>query len=182
MAEQKNLRVIFNKQANSVLTAIIETNGLTESDEDVLDSIEEGKEPKRTIVTSAAIAMARQTAPDKVLTNLLQKHLEISQEAAERIISDIKNKLLPLLLVYPNASFDNPAFREEIIKKIQGSEEEKPEVKTPVPSVKRVETKDVEKNAKILKQMREATVKKDTVGEELQTKKQEADKYREATE
>lgn len=183
---EKNLRVIFTKKADVVLFDILKNNGLEESEEEFFSKLEQDKEPKETIIKYAAITITKKIMPDENLIELLQKHLETSNNTAEKIVHDIKNKLLPLLLVYPSERFNDPVFREEISKKIfesenEGKQETKGQGGTLSPFVKKVEVTNVEKNAEILEKEREKTSKIGTVGEELQ-KKGQSDKYRESIE
>ncbi len=123
MNEEKKLRVIFTEKAEFLFSDILKNNGLEESDEEFFNKLEQDKEPKEIITRDAVTTIARKVIPEKKLVELLQKHLEVSQETAERIIYTIKSRLLPLLYVYPDEYFNDPLFREEVSKKVFGHEE-----------------------------------------------------------
>jgi len=120
--EQKNLRVIFTQEADLALVDILKENDLQESDEEFFNKLENNQEPKETITRGAVATIARKTIPDEKTIELLTKHLDISHEKAEKIVYDIKEKLLPLLKIYPDEKFDDYNFREKVSEEIFGSE------------------------------------------------------------
>ncbi len=169
MDEQKNLRVIFTKEADYMFADILESNGFKESEEEFDKYIFEEKETRANIIRGIMIAIAKKITPDEELIENLQKHLEISKESAENLVKDIKSKLLPLLLIYPDEKFSDPIFREEISKKVFGDEKNEslsaPLVKKNPPTqtdklppfIKRVEIKNVEENAEFYQQDKKYT-------------------------
>ncbi len=175
MIEQKNLRVIFTQKAESVFFDILKNNELEESDEEFDAYIFKEKESRAMIIRDTIEIMARKIIPEDKLVELLQKHLEVSQDATEKIIKDIKEKLLPLLLMYPDEKFNDPIFREEISKKVSGDEKN-----IVLPYDKKIDIKDVDKNAEKLKETRETIVQQNTIGQGLQ--KKGTDTYRELIE
>lgn len=114
MDEKEDLIVIFTDRADNVFADILKSHGLEESDEEFLNDVMDLKESRRTIIRNAAITLAKKIIPEKKIIELLQKYLELPKESVEKIIRDVKNKLLPLLLVYPDEKFNDPVFREEI--------------------------------------------------------------------
>ncbi len=148
MLDQKNLRVIFTDKADSVFLDILKTYGFQETDEEFNEYISNDKESREMILRNAVEVMAKKMIPEKKLVELLGKHLEIPVESVEKIVREIKNKLLPLLLVYPDEKFNDPVFREEISRKVFG---EAPKKEPIFPYVKKVEIANVEENAEKLK-------------------------------
>jgi len=175
---KKNLRVIFIDEAEVVFSDILKSFGLQETDEEFDEYILHNQESRESIARDAVVVMAKKLIPQEKLIEILQKHLQIPKESAGGIIINIKNKLLPLLLVFPDEKFNDPIFREEISKKIFGEEEPTTEM-PPLPIVKKVEIKDVEKNAVELEKKKESKTAAETIGESL---KNMQDKYRESTE
>jgi len=165
MNQQKNIRVLFTPKADLVFFEIIKKYNIRESDKKLHEKYAKGEETYSKIMKDTVKTMATGVIPEEKLVELLEKHLGVSKDIILNIIQDIKNKLLPLLLIYPNEKFDDPVFREEISKKIFGEDSIfKKEI--PLYSVKKVEIKNVEENAKNLE--KEEKGKKDTYREPIE--------------
>ncbi len=130
MKEQKKIRVIFDQNAESVFSDILKNNGFEESDEDFFNELDKDVESKAKIIRDATITIANGLIPEKNLIELLQKHLKAPEYTIKKIVEDIKNKLLPLLLIYPDEKFNDKVFREEISKKVFGIEDGKSEIES----------------------------------------------------
>jgi hypothetical protein len=192
MDEYKNVRAILTDKGDFVILDILKNNGLEESDEDYYNKSVNGKEPRFDIVKDTAVTIAQKKISEKKLVELLQKHLETSQSTAQKIVADIKEKLLPLLKIYPEEKFSDPVFREKVSEEIFGHEEESgPEIKKRTDELlqrirpnqnistqnqeelssydKKVEIKNVEENAKNMQQ-KGIQRPKETQGSEEQKK------------
>lgn len=122
MSDLNNLRVLFTEKADSMLGEILKNNGLQESEEEFFSKLKQGKDPKEIIIRDAATTIAKKIISEGKLVELLQKHLEVSKEITEKIVAEIKKNLLPLLRVYPDEKFDDPAFQEKVSEEIFGPE------------------------------------------------------------
>lgn len=197
MTNQKDILVIFTEKADHIFADILKNYNLEESEEEFLDDIMDRKESRRTIIRDMAIAMAKKMIPEENLVELLQKHLGVPKEFIEKVVRDIKNKLLPLLLVYPEEKFDDPVFREEISGEVFGGEEflDKSFEKKVLPEssyVKKIEITNVEENAekmqvekKISQDEKERILKKTQEkisSDKLEGEKGRSDVYREPIE
>ncbi len=195
MADQENLRVLFTQKAESVISDILKNNGLDESEEEFFSKLEQGEDSKTIIVRNATETIVKKIIPEKKLIELLQKHLKVSTDTAEKIVQEVKSRLLPLLLIYPDEKFDDPVFREEVSKKIFGPEEKE----APPPFIKKIEIKNVEENAKIIQRDKKFTRQDENVkpegnsptnteqvkkidNDKIITEKKSSDSYREPIE
>ncbi len=147
MVEQKNLRVVFTQKADVVFSDILKNNGIKGTDEEFFDGSNEDEETPTTIIRDATIAIVKKLIPEKNLIELLGQHLGVSMEDTEKIVQDIKERLLPLLKVYSDEAFSNPTFREKISKEIFGDGSLKPKAEPFPPYYKKIDIEDVEKNA-----------------------------------
>jgi len=188
MEEQKNIRVVFTEKAESVFSDLLKNNNIKEDDEELLNEINEEQETPTVIVKNTVISIAKKILPEKSIVESLQKNLQVPENTAKKIVDDIKNKLLPLLLVYPDEKFNDPNFREEISKKVFESEEKVPKnqkgnfqeellekvkagqgvsklepvkQETPVLYVKEVPITDVDKNAENMRKQGENSITED---------------------
>ncbi len=123
MIKQENLRVIFTSKAESLFADFLKNNGLEETDEEFDKYLFQEQESRAMIVRDAVETMARRIVPEKKLIELLQKHLEIPKDTIEKIVKDIKEKILPLLLIYPDKKFSDYNFREKVSEEIFGNED-----------------------------------------------------------
>lgn len=193
MEKNNNQRIIFNLPEEITLVRVIDeilkNNGLEESNKEFFNKSIKGKEPRAIIIRDAAITIVEKRVSEKKIIELLAKHIETSQETAQKITEDIKQKLVPHAKIVPMGEQKIPSkisTQEIILEKIRRkmSEEKPPEKsqqgETP-PGAKKIEVKDVDKNAEKLKQEREEIDKPGTVGEGLQHKGQ-TDRYREPIE
>ena len=76
---------------------ILKNNGLGESSKEFVDKDVEGIEPRAMIIRDAALTIAGKKIPEEQLVELLQKHLGISKETSEKILSEIKQKIVPYI-------------------------------------------------------------------------------------
>lgn len=150
MSDQKNLRIIFTDKADVVFDDIVKAYGIQETDEEFYDYIESDGESREMILRDTVEVMARQMISEKKLAGFLAKYLGISEEIAEKIIIDFKTRLMPLVLIYPDEKFDDPAFSEEVSKKV--FEDRVKWVSPPPPIIKKVEIVNVEENAEKIKE------------------------------
>lgn len=182
-----------------VIDEILKNNGLTESPGEFFNKSTKGQEPRAIVVRDAAISLTRKKAPEDVIASLLQKHLATSKEVAQKIISDIKEKILPFAgrKEAPEKSstkIDLPeeekkeAFKkakEELLRKIEINKNiPKPEPKqAPTPYKKNPEITDVEDNAKDMEKEKKLTISNNP--EPLKpapTPQKNSDPYKEAIE
>lgn len=147
-----NLKVIFDLPEDistiSIIDEILRDNGLAENAKEFLEKDDNGEEPRLIIVWDSTIVMAQKRIPEEKIIELLAKHLKTSQETARKIVSDIKEKLIPF------AKIENQGgnFQEELLNKIRGNAPViEPEKKLPVPNIKKRSIIDVDKNAEKIK-------------------------------
>ncbi len=177
MVNQKNLRVIFTQEAEVIFDNILRNIGLQETDQELDEYISSNQESRAMIIKDAVEDLAKKNIYEKEFVDWLENIMQVPRESAKKIVSDIKVKLLPLLLVYPEERFNNPAFQEEVSKKVFGVDGQLPA--SPY-SVKKTEVSNVEENEKILKQNKEkAKLQNINQGDSFTT---EPDKYREPVE
>ncbi len=179
MDEQKKIRVLFTDKAELIFSEIIKKYNLQERDEELYKKYAEGKEGQVKIIRDAVKTIAKKIIPDEKLAELLEKHLRVSRDIINKMIQDIKSNLLPLLLMFPEEKFNDPIFREEISKKVFGEEKG-----TILPYDKKIEIKDVDKNAEKIKQVGK-TLKTEFIvpeKENQQVQNQKPDTYRESIE
>lgn len=173
-----------------VIDEILTNNNIGESDDEYFNKSAQGKEPRLLITRDAAVVLFEKKVPENKLVELLAKHLETSKETAQKIIADIKQKLIPyakkvpLVEGKPKATAE-PTAQELLIEKIKGGgnteyRTQKTEEQDETVGVKKVEVKDVEESAEKLKQQREESAKSGTTGGAI--RKGQPDPYREATE
>lgn len=112
------------------------------------------KESRVIIIRDAALVLFQKKIPEEKLVEFLAKHLEASKETAEKVVQDIKEKLIPYtktadLSKNPQNGDQKEKYREELLKKINANRNiPTPEEKeTSPPYYKKIEIADVEKNA-----------------------------------
>ena len=107
--------------------------------------------------------------PEEKLVELLEKHLEVSKETAEKIISDIKEKLIPyikIINIEEKEATPEPSTQEIILEKIRNNTPAQQIAPLPLEKVKNIEVKSVEENAEKLKNLGES--RQDTYRESLE--------------
>lgn len=160
-------RIIFDLMGETTVPDIIDEvlsmNGLKESPKEFFNKSIKGIEPRKVIIRDTALALVEKKVPEKKLVELLAKHLETSHQIAEKIILEIKEKLIPYARII---DIEKEEKREEV-KSI-------PVPKPPLPYAKKIEIKDVEDNAK--------KIKKDRAENKFAEEKKGPDLYREAIE
>jgi len=151
---ENNQRIIFDLPEYTtlldVIDEILKNNGVEESDEEFFDKDIRGEEPRGIIIRDAALTIAEKKLPEDKLIDFLQKHLKTSKETAEKIVSDIKQKIMPFAKKVSDGlpvdagrpQMGNAASDVLSIKK------------EPLPYDKKIEFKNVEKNAEELKKAR----------------------------
>lgn len=147
MVDLKNVRVIFTDKAEDVFSEIIKKYELQETDEEFFNDIEDREESRRSIVKDAITVMVKRIIPEEKLVEFLEKHLNLPKESTQKMVADLKNNLLPILLVYPEEKFNDSFFREEVSKKVF---KEVQEITPPTEIIKKIGIKDVEENAERL--------------------------------
>ncbi|OGZ63722.1 MAG: hypothetical protein A3A98_00315 [Candidatus Staskawiczbacteria bacterium RIFCSPLOWO2_01_FULL_40_39] len=147
MEKINNQRIVFNLPEDTtiveVIDEILKNNGLEENNKEFINKLKQEKEPKFSVAKDAAITLAQKKIPEKKLIELLAKHLETSKENAEKIVRDIKQKLIPYAKKVPT---EEPLKKKEIIQ----AESQK----SPLPYSKKIETANVEENAEKLQKAR----------------------------
>lgn len=183
MTEQKNLRIIFTKEADLILFDIIKKYNLKESDEETLKNLREGKFSKVVIIDHLAKNFAKEKISEKDLISSLQKDLEVSQQTAKKITEDIKNNLIPLLEKVPEAQFETPFVEKEPILERPS---ERPIV-APRPSLPLTEAKESlqpswKKTPRLERPSPEPKMSEKEEKEEIKKTPKKPDVYREPTE
>jgi len=139
--EKNNQEIEFEMPGDvSVVVAIndiLRKNGIKKNAINWLDWAEgkEDKESQVVIVRDTALIMAQKRIPEEKLAEFLQKHLETSKETAEKIIQDIKLKIVPFAKIV-----DLEKERELL-----------------PPGVKKIEVANVEENAKKMQKEKKFT-------------------------
>jgi len=146
-----------DKSVVEVINEILKKNGLGQSFED----LETHKESNIKMIHDASLVLFHKRMSEDTVSALLAKHLNTSAEKVKNIVAEIKVKIIPYITV----SIVNPV---------------KKSMDTPDGRVMERKIKNVEENAKELKEQRETSVTKGTIGENMQNKSPaRADRYRE---
>lgn len=89
-------RVIFQIDTGPVVvvSGILKKYNLEESSEEAYKKIKEGKKPRTNIIIQAASDLVLNKISEKDFISTLEKQLEITKQTAEKIINDVKEKLL----------------------------------------------------------------------------------------
>jgi len=174
----KDYRIIFDLPENivaiEVIGEILKNNGLEESSKEFFNKSIKGIEPKKNIVRDAAIALFEKKIPEEKLSNLLTKHLETSKETAEKIIQNVKERLIPYAKEVEEdtettrSTEDNTTTQKVILEKIQEKTleqklQEKPKEEPLPPGVKKPGNTNVEQNAKLMEKKSIPIVDQDLV-------------------
>jgi hypothetical protein len=111
MDNDNKIRVIFTEKADDELSQIIRKHNLDEALVIVkIDYISK--------------ALALEKVSEKETSDYLQKELNIPSQTAEQISKEIITKIIPFLEKAPEEKFKDPAFVEEISKKVFGTTDE----------------------------------------------------------
>lgn len=157
-----------------VIFDILKNNGVGESEKEAMNKSAQGKESRLIIVRDAARVIFQKKIPEEGIIELLSKHLETSREAAQKIMTEIKEKLIPYAKIVDdetgkvigeekNAEYNKDAFKETLLNKVRGSaplEPEPKEEKPPMPNLKKTEIPDVDKNAQTMQKFQARPVEK----------------------
>lgn len=161
--EKNNKTIIFNLPGETVLAdvfdEILNNNGLEETTDDFLKSIENNQEPRVLLLIDVAKTIFQKKIPKDKTVELLQKHLEISKEKAEKLVIDIEQKIIPYV-----KEISNKEGEEDLKEKLSAQDFILEKIRENAPSkivnqedgllkekVKMVEIKNVEKNAENIK-------------------------------
>lgn len=189
---------------------ILKKYGLEESLDDFFEKLENDEEPKEIVLRDAALALAQKRAPEEKIVELLQKHLRTTPEVSNKIVADLKEKIIPYFRVVDLEQLEktlkeeaerrmkNRSLQEELAEAIEEGisfeelqkEKEKQKLN---PLVKKAETKNVEENAeKIQTQKKFGLEEKTKILEEERLKREReerlknqprrSDSYRESAE
>ena len=161
--EKNNKKIVFDLPEEAVLgdifDEILKNNNLEETTEDFFASIKNNQDPRVLILIDAAKIIFQKKIPEEKIIELLQKHLDVSKEAAEKIVVDIKQKITPYVKEVSIDNIDNKSIKEisaqefilEKIKKNMPNQQPSYSQISETEKVKKVEIKNVEENAKNLK-------------------------------
>jgi len=197
--EKNNQRIVFILPGDAIITemifSILKSNGLEESPTEAYNKSTHGKDSRLTILRDAALTIVQKKVSEEKLVELLQKHLETSKENAEKIIQDIKEKLIPYAKTTSgennNVENQKEKYREDLLKKIQANKNilSPQEEKTPLPYYKKLAIEDVEENAESMRKEGKniMTEEKDKLNKKIENNKQPpqnttSDTYREPIE
>ena len=158
------------------IDGILAKNGLKENIEELFNKYKKGEELRAVIVKDAALILFEKKIPEEKLVEFLQKHLQASKEAAQQIMVDIKERLIP----YARKVNAAELAKERLIIS---------EFKEDLSNIKKPEVTDVEENAeKIRKEKRltknqgESTQEGDKAKADEILGKTKLDQYRESIE
>jgi len=193
----KNQTVVFilpdDISRIDIVDEILKNNGLEESADEFFEKDIQGIEPRSIIVRDAAITIAQKKISEEKVIELLAEHLEIKKHTAEKIVQDIKEKLIPFARVIEESenleSGEN--FQEELLNKIRtGRSAPATKEEPPESYLKKVPITDVEKNAQEMEEEGKNLVTKEknkfpkSLEEaiEIPPQEKEQDKYKESIE
>lgn len=196
--EKNNKKIIFDLPGETVLVdvfdEILKNNGLEETTDDFLKSIENNQEPRVLILIDSAKVIFQKKISEEKTVELLQKHLKTSKEVAEKIVTNIKQKIIPYAKEVSTGEYEKEqranlklSSQEIILKKIKENTPIEQYDSLSEEKVKIVEIKDVDKNARNMKKFTRGTdivAPKTSVVEDLgdQLKNKKHDVYREPIE
>lgn len=121
MNDQRNIiRVLFTVKATASLDDIINKFGLEETPEDFIKGMKEGKSSKIVTINNLIRSFFKGDILEKDLPNSLKNELGVPQWVAEQISREIIVNIVPYLEKAPEEKFKDPAFVDEISKKVFG--------------------------------------------------------------
>ncbi len=128
MTIQKKTMVIFTDKANSAFDTLMGKYNLQESLQEEFERyIKKGKFTRWIMLRRVIKALAGKSISEEEFIIAVEKIISIDQQKAVQIAQDIKMDIIPFLEVFPEEKLSDPIFREEIAKKIWGSEKISPE-------------------------------------------------------
>lgn len=169
---QEKIIVIFTDKAEVAFNVLVNKYNLKESPEEELEHAKKGKSTRLIMIRKGIRAFAGKEISPEDFIIAISKLLNIDQQQSQQIVEDIKRDIVPLLESFPEENLKDPAFAENMARKIFGED-----IITQR-GVKDIRIKSVEENAEKLKKEREERLRQGTVSQELQQKWQ-SDKYRE---
>ncbi len=161
MEQQKNIIIPLTEKSESVLRNIIKKYGLEENQKEFFSKIKEHQLLNETIVIKLTRDLMAEKISTKTFLDSLKKDLNITTEKTKNIAKDIMHNLVPLLKIFTEEELENykstkkPSTEKEtstakiILEKIKQNKPLGRDVS--VPTVKKLEVKNVEKNAELLK-------------------------------
>lgn len=169
--EKNNKRIIFNLPEDitivDAINDILKSNGLEESDEEYLKKSQKNEDTHLTIIKNAAIAIYQKKISEKKLTELLEEHLETSKETAEKIVNNIKEKLIPYV-----KTLNLEEEKETTQEPLESPEEEKLQ-----PGAKKVDITNVEENAENVPKYKKLSGEKENTTTKEKIKKVAENKF-----
>ncbi len=121
-----------------VIYEILTNNQLPETPSEKFQKTIVGVESRFRIIRDASLVLAAKKAPENKIVELLSSHLGTSPETAQKILADIKQKLIP----YAKRISDEEPKREPVKPAAPPAPAPK------LPYSKEIEIKNVEENAK----------------------------------
>jgi hypothetical protein len=110
------------KSLSEEIMKILENNGLKESPSDFFKKDSQEKEPYAIIIRDAALSLVKKIVPEKTLLDFLHKHLKISLKIGEKVLEEIKEKLIPYIKILTPQEIEAKTQKEnlenELLKKI----------------------------------------------------------------
>lgn len=96
--DNQNSKIYFSGEKNpfDIIIEILEKNGIKETLKESMEKIRQGKISRTEALYKLADSLADQKITEKDFIAEIQKQLEITNEIAQNIYKDIKEKLLPL--------------------------------------------------------------------------------------
>jgi hypothetical protein len=109
----------------SIISDILQKNGLQSSLDDDIDNIENGKKSAVDTVFLLSKDFAKKNVSEENFVNSLQKGLNIPRKAAENIVKDVKKEILPYAEKITIQTEENPLSFVEKRPSISVEENEK---------------------------------------------------------
>ena len=150
--EQKSEKFIFNLQNNttvfSVIRDILKNNGVPEERQEYIEKVDNNEKTKFDTVFNSAIALSKKESSEENIRTTLEKDLGVSVEATQRIINDIKQKLIPYgkIIQLTNSPMEDLSAQDIILEKIRSREDSQ---KDYLFGIKKIAVTNVEENAKL---------------------------------
>src|SRR3989344_8218117 len=99
MEKNSHQRIIFNLPGETttaeVMLEILKNNKLEENKLEFLKKSIKGEDTHLSIIRDATFTMVEKKIPEEKLVELSAKHLGVPKDSAERIVADIKKKIIP---------------------------------------------------------------------------------------
>ena len=92
-------RIILKEEADVAVSEIIKKYNFTETLQQAVEKINKGELPKESILVRFVLEFTASKKSDQESISTLEQKLTISKEAAESLLKDIKEKLVPLTII-----------------------------------------------------------------------------------